>query len=124
MSELGHLAFHSQPSSRKEGPWWAGKTSLCRSSLMGSWGRSRDPRAFLLAPDHRCFPGEEAQSSAERLHGLRSSPSVSQALLVWEVQMAFLCPASASRNLHLLTQGGSLPRLGTWEKQGEQDTRL
>lgn len=43
------------------------------------------------------------------LHGLRSLPRVSQALLVWEVQMAFLCPAFTSRNLHLLTRGGSLP---------------
>lgn len=27
ISELCHLTFHSQPSSRKEGPWQAGKTS-------------------------------------------------------------------------------------------------
>lgn len=46
VSELGHLAFHSQPSSRKEGPWWAKKTSLCRSSLMGSWGRVQGPQSF------------------------------------------------------------------------------
>lgn len=47
MSELGHLAFHSQPSSRKEGPWWAGeRASLCHSSLMGSWGRSKRPQSF------------------------------------------------------------------------------
>jgi len=58
------------------------------------------------------------------LHRLRGSPRVSQALLVWEVQMAFLCPASTSRNLHLLLGGGSLPRLGAWERQGEQDALL